>query len=94
MFYYKIKNNKTLLYLKTLLPKSVTPSYNLRISKSSTFPSTKTDHFRASFSQFCAISWDQIDPNIENSPSLTLLRLSFLGLRTTGGGGIPPPPTP
>ena len=68
-FYYEIKNNKTQLYLKTLLPKSTTPSRNLRISKSSTFPGPRT-----------AISWDQIDPNIQNSPSLMSFKHSLLQL--------------
>ena len=69
-FYYKIKNNKTPLYLKTLLPESTTPSYNLRIFKSFTFPNPRTDRFKSCFSPFCATGWDQIDPNIKNAPSL------------------------
>ena len=68
------------LYLKTLLPKSSTPtpSYNLRISKSFTSPSPRTDRFKASFFPFCAISWDQIDPNIQNSLSLMSFKHSLL----------------
>ena len=77
-FYYKIKNNKIPLYLITLLPKSTSQSYNFRISKSSTFPNTRTDRFKASFFPFCAISWDQIDPNIQNSPSLMSFKHSLL----------------
>ena len=77
-FYYKIKNNKTPSYLKTLLPKSTIPSYNLRISKSFTFPNPRTDRFRASFFPFCATSWDQIDPNIQHAPSLMSFKHSLL----------------
>ena len=73
-----LENNKTPLYLKTLLPKSTTPSYNLRISKSFIFPNPRTDRFKASFFPFCATSWDQIDPNIHNAPSLMSFKHSLL----------------
>ena len=78
LFFYKIINEQTANYLKTLLPPIISSSsYNLRHNKIFNARAARTERFQSSFFPYCICKWNQLDPELQNSVSFLSFKHSL-----------------
>ena len=76
--FYKIKNDLTVPYLKNLLPETKSSSYSLRTNRINNVPSARTGRFQSSFFPYCISKWNQLEPELQNSLTLSSFKHSLL----------------
>ena len=77
-FYYKIRHNDCPLYLTEQIPIFEPSTYSLRSNHPSNAPFIRTERFKSTFSPSSTHSWNQLDPNIQNSPSIQIFKRALL----------------
>ena len=77
-FYYKVRHGICPTYLTELVPIEKSSNYNLRSKYSSKIPFIRTERFKSTFFPSCVLNWNQLDPDIQNSPSLDLFKRALL----------------
>ena len=76
--FYKIKNDLTVPYLKNILPEPKSSSYSLRTNRVYNVPSARTERFQSSFFPYCISKWNQLEPELQNSLTLSSFKHSLL----------------
>ena len=77
-FFYKIKNENAPPYLQKLLPMESSFTHNLRSDRIFNPPAARTERFQSSFFPFCTSKWNELDPELQNSPSIGSFKHSLL----------------
>ena len=76
-FFYKVFKNEHPKYLFHLIPIRCTP-YATRTESNIPFIKTKYNFFKNSFFPSVIIEWNNLDPNIENSKSISVFKEKIL----------------
>ena len=77
-FYYKIRHNDCPLYLTECIPIFEPSAYSLRSNHPLNVPFIRTECFKSTFSPSSTLSWNQLDPNIQNSSSIEIFKRALL----------------
>ena len=77
-FYYKIRHNDCPLYLTEYIPIFEPSAYSLRSNHSLNVPFIRTERFKSTFFPSSTLSWNQLDPNIQNSSSIESFKRALL----------------
>ena len=77
-FYYKIRHNDCPLYLTKYIPIFEPSAYSLRSNHHSNVPLYRTERFKSTFFTLSTLSWNQLDPNIQNSSPIDTFKRALL----------------
>ena len=77
-FNYKIRHNVYPLYLTEYIPTFEPSAYSVRSNHPPNVPFIGTERFKSTFSPSSTLSWNQLDPNIQNSSPIEIFKRALL----------------
>ena len=78
--FYKLITTRSLSYLYEYVPQCREVSYNLRRNSNYENYAIRTESFSHSYFPYCVREWNQLDPQIEAQPSVSLFKKKLIEL--------------